>query len=86
MLHLLTTFFFCYQIVCHSTTTFLTHLVNQALAHEVITLQILILLERPTDNSIKIAVGFTCEVRAFLSENSLKANTTILEQFHAVLN
>ena len=76
-----------YQTVCHSTTTFVAHLVNQGVAHELIALQILVLLlERPTDDSIEIAVGFTREVGAFLQENSPKANATVFERFRAVLN
>lgn len=75
------------KIVCHSTTTFIAHLVNQAVAHEIIALQILVLLlERPTDDSIEIAVGFMREVGAFLTENSPKANATVFERFRAVLN
>ncbi|KAF8898220.1 hypothetical protein CPB84DRAFT_1780615 [Gymnopilus junonius] len=75
------------KIVCHSTTTFIAHLVNQSVAHEIIALQILVLLlERPTDDSIEIAVGFTREVGAFLAENSPKANATVFERFRAVLN
>ena len=50
-------------------------------------LQILVLLlERPTDDSIEIAGGFTREVGAFLAENSPKANATVFERFRAVLN
>ncbi|KIK68257.1 hypothetical protein GYMLUDRAFT_153768 [Collybiopsis luxurians FD-317 M1] len=75
------------KIVCHSTTTFIAHLVNQAVAHEIIALQILVLLlERPTDDSIEIAVGFMREVGAFLAENSPKANATVYERFRTVLN
>lgn len=75
------------QIVCHSTTTFISHLVNQGVAHEIIALEILVLLsERPTDDSIEIAVGFMREVGAFLSENSPKANAAVYERFRAVLN
>lgn len=60
---------------------------NQQVAHEIIALQILVLLlERPTDDSIEIAVGFTREVGAFLAENSPKANATVFERFRAVLN
>ena len=73
--------------MCHSTTTFLAHLVNQGVAHEIIALQILfLLLERPTDDSIEIAVGFMREVGAYLSENSPKANGFVFERFRAVLN
>jgi pre-mRNA-splicing factor CWC22 len=76
-----------FQTVCHSTTTFIAHLVNQGVAHELIALQILVLLlERPTDDSIEIAVGFTREVGAFLQDNSPKANATVFERFRAVLN
>ncbi|KAL4245518.1 CWC22 family protein [Abortiporus biennis] len=75
------------KIVCHSTTTFLAHLVNQAVAHEIVALQILfLLLERPTDDSIEIAVGFMREVGAFLQEHSPKANASVYERFRAVLN
>ena len=74
------------QIVCHSATTFLAHLVNQAVAHEIIALEILVLLlERPTD-SIEIAVGSMHEVGAFLVENPPKANGTVYDRFRAVLN
>ena len=75
------------KIVCHSTTAFIAHLVNQAVAHEIVALQILmLLLEHPTDDSIEIAVGFMREVGAFLTENSAKANTIVFERFRAVLN
>jgi pre-mRNA-splicing factor CWC22 len=75
------------KIVCHSTTTFIAHLVNQAVAHEIIALQILVLLlERPTDDSIEIAVGFTREVGAFIAENSPQGNASVFERLRAVLN
>ncbi|KAG6826526.1 pre-mRNA-splicing factor cwc22 [Tricholoma furcatifolium] len=75
------------KIVCHSTTTFIAHLVNQAVAHEIVALQIfMLLLEHPTDDSIEIAVGFMREVGAFLTENSPKGNTFVFERFRAVLN
>jgi pre-mRNA-splicing factor CWC22 len=55
--------------------------------HELIALQILVLLlERPTDDSVEIAVGFMREVGAFLAENSPKGNTSVYESFRAVLN
>ncbi|KAF8267827.1 hypothetical protein EI94DRAFT_1729347 [Lactarius quietus] len=47
---------------------------------------LVLLLERPTDDSIEIAVGFTREAGAFLQENSPKANATVFERFRAVLN
>ncbi|KAI6038422.1 MIF4G-domain-containing protein [Pisolithus marmoratus] len=75
------------KTVCHSSTTFIAHLVNQAVAHEIIALETLIfLLERPTDDSIEIAVGFMREVGAFLVENSPKANALVFDRFRDVLN
>jgi len=73
--------------VCHSATSFIAHLVNQAVAHEIIALEILVLLlDRPTDDSIEIAVGLMREVGAFLAENSPKANAIVFERFRTVLN
>jgi pre-mRNA-splicing factor CWC22 len=52
-----------------------------------IVLQILVLLlERPTDDSIEIAVGLTREVGAFLAENSPKSNNIVFGRFRDVLN
>ena len=76
-----------FQTACHSTTTFIAHFVNQGVAHGLISLKILVrFLERPTDNSIEIAVGFTREVRAFLLKNSPKADATVFKRFRAILN
>ncbi|EJD53001.1 MIF4G-domain-containing protein [Auricularia subglabra TFB-10046 SS5] len=75
------------KIVCNATTMFIAHLVNQVIAHEIIALQILVLLlEKPTDDSVEIAVGFMREVGAFLSENSPKACAGVFERFRAVLH
>ncbi|KAI6146189.1 armadillo-type protein [Pisolithus tinctorius] len=69
------------KTVCHSSTTFIAHLINQAVAHEIIALETLIfLLECPTDDSVEIAVGFMREVGAFLAENSPKANALIFKE------
>lgn len=57
------------------------------MAHELLALQILVLLlERPTDDSVEIAVGFMREVGAFLSENDPKSNNFVFERFRVVLN
>jgi pre-mRNA-splicing factor CWC22 len=75
------------QTICNATSAFIAHLVNQYVAHELVALQILLLcLERPTDDSIEVAVGFMREVGLFLSENSPKANNTVYERFRAVLH
>lgn len=76
-----------HKVVCHATSTFIAHLVNQQVAHEIIALQMLVLLlERPTDDSVEIAVGFLREVGAYLAENSPKANNGVYERFRAVLH
>ncbi|EIW71737.1 hypothetical protein TREMEDRAFT_38044 [Tremella mesenterica DSM 1558] len=75
------------KTICHATSTFIAHLCNQYVAHEIVALQILLLcLERPTDDSIEVAVGFMREVGLFLAENSPKANNTVFERFRAVLH
>ncbi|GAA5848474.1 hypothetical protein JCM8547_004525 [Rhodosporidiobolus lusitaniae] len=70
-----------------ATTTFLAQLVNQQVAHEVLALQMLVLLlERPTDDSVEIAVSFMREVGAFLTEHSARANNGIFDRFRTILN
>lgn len=72
--------------ICSSTATFIAHLVNQRVSHEILALEILVLLlERPTDDSVEIAVAFMREVGAFLAEESPKANNSIYDRFRAVL-
>ncbi|KAL4065454.1 armadillo-type protein [Scleroderma citrinum] len=75
------------KTVCHSSTTFLAHLVNQAVSHEIVALEILVfLLERPTDDSIEIAVGLMREVGACLMERQPKGNALAYDRFRAALN
>ncbi|PWN23762.1 MIF4G-domain-containing protein [Microstroma glucosiphilum] len=74
------------KTVCAATATFIAHLVNQRVAHEILALEILVLLlEKPTDDSVEIAVAFMREVGAFLAEESPKANNSIYDRFRAVL-
>ncbi len=47
---------------------------------------LVLLLEKPTDDSVEIAVGFMREVGAFLAETSPKANNGVYERFRAVLH
>jgi pre-mRNA-splicing factor CWC22 len=66
---------------------FIAHLVNQRVAHEFLALQILtLLLERPTDDSVEVAVGFMREVGAHLADTSPKANNAIFERFRSILH
>ncbi|KAJ2999913.1 pre-mRNA-splicing factor cwc22 [Globomyces sp. JEL0801] len=72
---------------CLSSTNFIAHLVNQRVADEVIALQILmLLLEKPTDDSVEVAVGFMRQVGAFLLSDSTKACNAIFERFRGILH
>jgi pre-mRNA-splicing factor CWC22 len=72
--------------VCHATAMFLAHLVNQRVVHEVLALEVLVLLlEKPTDDAVEVAVSFMREVGAFLAEESPKASNSIFDRFRAVL-
>ncbi|KAI9592572.1 hypothetical protein BDF19DRAFT_205697 [Syncephalis fuscata] len=73
--------------VCLSSTTFISHLCNQQVAHEIAVLQMLaLLLERPTDDSVEIAVGLMRECGAFLSEASSRATNAVFERFRGILH
>jgi pre-mRNA-splicing factor CWC22 len=75
------------KAVCLSSTTFIAHLCNQQLAHEVLVIEILmLLLNKPTDDSVEIAVGLTREVGAHLGEMSPRANNAVFEQFRTILH
>ncbi|GJN23991.1 hypothetical protein PR202_gb11695 [Eleusine coracana subsp. coracana] len=54
-------------------TKFIAHLVNQVVAHELVSLELLtVLLENPTDDSVEVAVGFVKECGAMLQDLSLQ--------------
>lgn len=83
----LITLSFVSQPTMLASTTFLAQLCNQQVAHEIVALQILVLLlEKPTDDSVEIAVSFMREVGAFLAETSPKANNGVYERFRAILH
>jgi pre-mRNA-splicing factor CWC22 len=76
-----------FQSVCIATSFFIAHLVNQSVADVLLALEIIILLlERPTDSSVEIAVGFMKEVGAYLAENAPKGNVEAFDRFRAVLH
>ena len=75
------------KTVCISSTTFIAHLVNHKIAHEFLALQILtLLLQRPTNDSVEIAVGFMRHVGLFLQEVSPRGVEAVFERFRAVLH
>jgi pre-mRNA-splicing factor CWC22 len=66
--------------------TFAAHLVNQGVAHELLALQLLtLLLERPTDDSVEIAIAFVTECGQRLGEVSPAGSNAIFERFRTVL-
>eukprot|EP00002_Diphylleia_rotans_P006629 TRINITY_DN1599_c0_g1_i6.p1 TRINITY_DN1599_c0_g1~~TRINITY_DN1599_c0_g1_i6.p1 ORF type:complete len:616 (-),score=166.53 TRINITY_DN1599_c0_g1_i6:106-1953(-) len=71
---------------CISSARFLAHLVNQSVCHEIVALQILtLLLEKPTDDSVEIAVGFVKECGQALTELTPQGIHGIFERFRGIL-
>lgn len=68
-------------------TRFLAHLINQGVAHEVLALELLILLlEQPSDDSVEVAVDFTKEVGAYLQDVAAQGLHSVFERFRAILH
>lgn len=68
-------------------TKFIAHLVNQQVAHEIVALELLtLLLEKPTDDSVEVAVGFVKECGALLQDFSPQGLHGIFERFRGILH
>ncbi|KAK7255162.1 hypothetical protein RIF29_28566 [Crotalaria pallida] len=66
---------------------FLAHLVNQQVAHEIIALELLtLLLDKPTDDTVEVAVAFLTQCGSILHHLSPKALQAILDSFRAILS
>ena len=75
------------KAVCLSSSTFIAHLVNQQVAHEMLAAQmLLLLLHKPTDDSVEVAVGFTREVGQHLEEMSGPIALAVFDQFRNILH
>ena len=75
------------KAVCLSSTTFIAHLCNQQVAHEMVVAQILLLLlHKPTDDSVEIAVGLMREVGQHLEEMSQPIALAVFDQFRSILH
>jgi pre-mRNA-splicing factor CWC22 len=73
--------------VCHSSTTFLAHLINQQVVHEMVAAQILLLLlNKPTDDSVEIAVGLMKEVGQHIEEMNSQIALLVYDQFRSILH
>ncbi|KAL8530809.1 hypothetical protein ACS0TY_007735 [Phlomoides rotata] len=66
---------------------FIAHMVNQQLVHELIALELLtLLLEKPTDDSVEVAVGFVTECGSLLQDLSPRGLHGIFERFRGILH
>ena len=75
------------KAVCLSSTMFIAHLCNQQVTHEMVAAQILLLLlNKPTDDSVEIAVGLTREIGQHLEEMNPKIALAVFDQFRSILH
>lgn len=75
------------KAVCLSSTTFIAHMINQQVQHEMLAGQILLLLlNKPTDDSVEIAVGFCREVGQYLEDMQPTISMAVFDQFRNILH
>ncbi|PLN77899.1 armadillo-type protein [Aspergillus taichungensis] len=75
------------KAVCIASSTFIAHLCNQQVVHEMVAAQILLLLlHKPTDDSVEIAVGLTREVGQHLEAMSGPIALAVFDQFRNILH
>ena len=75
------------KAVCLSSATFIAHLVNQqVVAETLVAMILLLLLNKPTDDSVEIAVGLTREVGLFLEEMNPQIGLAVFDQFRNILH
>ncbi|KAF7245044.1 hypothetical protein EYD10_08777 [Varanus komodoensis] len=73
--------------LCLTASKFVAHLMNQNVAHEVLCLEMLtLLLERPTDDSIEVAIGFLKECGLKLTEVSPRGVNAIFDRLRHILH
>lgn len=67
--------------------TFIAHLINQRVMHDLVALEILTqLLSLPTDDGIEFAVGFTRHIGQYLQQKAPKLLDKIFDQFRRILH
>ncbi|XP_077393255.1 pre-mRNA-splicing factor CWC22 homolog [Festucalex cinctus] len=72
---------------CLTSSKFVAHLINQNVAHEVLCLEMLtLLLERPTDDSVEVAIAFLKECGLKLTDVSPRGINAIFERLRNVLH
>ncbi|KAH7842782.1 hypothetical protein Vadar_009223 [Vaccinium darrowii] len=66
---------------------FIAHLVNQQVVHELVALELLtLLLDKPTDDSVEVAVGFVTECGSILQDLCPRGLHGIFERFRGILH
>ncbi|KAA8549549.1 hypothetical protein F0562_001433 [Nyssa sinensis] len=66
---------------------FIAHVVNQQVVHELLALELLtLLLDRPTDDSVEVAVGFVTECGSILQDLCPRGLHGIFERFRGILH
>lgn len=72
---------------CINSTRFIAHLFNQNVAHEILALEILVLLlENATNDSVEVAIAFLKECGAKLEEVSRQGAAGIFERLRTILH
>ncbi|KAF2022191.1 MIF4G-domain-containing protein [Aaosphaeria arxii CBS 175.79] len=75
------------KAVSVSSSMFLSHLVNTQVVHEIIIAEILLLLlNKPTDDSVEIAVSIMRETGQFLEDMNSAISNAIFDQFRNILH
>ncbi|TGJ87761.1 hypothetical protein E0Z10_g1027 [Xylaria hypoxylon] len=75
------------RAVASSSTVFLAHLANQQVVHEMVIAQILLLLlQKPSDDSVEIAVGLTKAIGQHLEEMNPPIGRAVFDQFRSILH
>ncbi|XP_030066002.1 pre-mRNA-splicing factor CWC22 homolog isoform X2 [Microcaecilia unicolor] len=75
------------KTLCLTASKFIAHLMNQNVAHEVLALEMLtLLLERPTDDSVEVAIGFLKESGLKLTQVTPRGVNAIFDRLRNVLH
>ena len=73
--------------VCLSSTTFIAHLCNQQVVHEILAAQMLqLMLSKPTDDSVEISVGLMREVGQHLEQMNGPIARLCFDRFRDILH
>ncbi|XP_056391045.1 pre-mRNA-splicing factor CWC22 homolog [Hyla sarda] len=73
--------------LCLTASKFVAHIINQNVAHEVLALEMLtLLLERPTDDSVEVAIGFLKECGLKLTQVTPRGINAIFERLRNILH